>query len=317
MVCIHFGGDLRLSLAAGPLLRVAVPCFFMISGYYLVKDGEVSAERVSRQLPKILRLFLVGNIPYVAFYLYERVCSFGDVGKMGEPLFWLKFVVTGCGFGYHFWYFAAYFYLLLLLLVAARRGWMGRLYILAPAAVVACALLHRYSFLLPEAMATGYPGYACILLGRHCMAFPCVLAGAYIRKRTDSGHLPRHLLRIAAAVLTLAYAEYALFTYVIPNTGGQDCGIMTIPLAAAVFLICVRYPAATVLPTVARRGLAAIGSRFATRIYLYHIIVGWTIGILALRLPVLGLLHNAAGIYLATLLLVWAAGLRWRTEQKR
>lgn len=74
VVFIHVPGISFEGMALQPLLRIAVPCFLMISGYYIVGDAScIDTERVKRQMRKILRLFIVGNITFVLFLFAKNI----------------------------------------------------------------------------------------------------------------------------------------------------------------------------------------------------------------------------------------------------
>lgn len=53
-----------------PLLRIAVPCFLMISGYYIVSDRKIREEKVKRQCRKIVQLLIVGNLAFAGFVIF-------------------------------------------------------------------------------------------------------------------------------------------------------------------------------------------------------------------------------------------------------
>ena len=61
VVFLHLPGISKESLLFLPFLRIAVPCFFMISGYYLVSNNDLDGDKVTVQLKKVVRLVVFSN----------------------------------------------------------------------------------------------------------------------------------------------------------------------------------------------------------------------------------------------------------------
>ncbi len=54
IVFIHLPGIAFEATILQPLMRIGVPVFFMISGYFLISDKSISIIKVTRQLKKSL-----------------------------------------------------------------------------------------------------------------------------------------------------------------------------------------------------------------------------------------------------------------------
>ena len=126
VVCIHTGPLSGVSPGwdfwlTGVLARIAVPFFFMVSGYFLARSDW---KNTGRFLKKTALTYLAAAILYLPLNLY--------VGGYG-PLEWVKKLLAD-GTLYHLWYFPA-----VLLGAPIVRG-LSRLG--QPAALIIAALLY-------------------------------------------------------------------------------------------------------------------------------------------------------------------------------
>lgn len=83
--------------------RFAVPCFIMLSGAFVLSDGETAhyKEFYQKKLMKIGVPTIVFSVLYVLYRL--SLCFVGEYGGIGEVLALLKDIVVGAPF-YHMWY---------------------------------------------------------------------------------------------------------------------------------------------------------------------------------------------------------------------
>lgn len=114
VVCIHYGevryGDDTISIVSqvcNGLERVAVPMFFLITGYYypcLVERGQVN-----RQLTKLVKMALGASCLYALFYGFRAYFRgdismwWGGIWRMSRMFSW--WVFNKDPFGFHLWYF--------------------------------------------------------------------------------------------------------------------------------------------------------------------------------------------------------------------
>lgn len=97
-----------------PLTRCAVPCFFMISGYLLYKDGGIGVERIKRTLKNVTKIALWATALFVFFIELVLINHGGYVPTARQMLEWV--VLNECPFGFHLWYLYAYMYVLVIVL---------------------------------------------------------------------------------------------------------------------------------------------------------------------------------------------------------
>lgn len=215
-----------------PFLRIAVPCFFMISGYYLVSNNDLDRDKVIIQLKKVVHLVLFYN---------GLIC-------------------------YPFWYLTAYFQVLIILWIVSKLKILRYIYILIPILFVLSVLLNRYSFILTDQVLDTEISRSVLFC-----AFPSVLMGIYIKIQVKINIL-RNVSCVFLLISAFAYIELLLLSHYDVNGSGADYNMMTYPLAIASILLCIKYP----IPNISKylkNPLIIVGKKFATNIYLFHILV--------------------------------------------
>ena len=120
IVCIHapFPGVIGEYFTS--LTRIAVPIFFMISGYFW-KPGNSK-----KQIIKLIKLFLIGNITYCTFD-YVKAYAQGNIRTFVESVFnqktvenWVLF--NDSPFAPHLWYLGAIKYVIVVFSIAEKHG---------------------------------------------------------------------------------------------------------------------------------------------------------------------------------------------------
>lgn len=93
-----------------PLLRIAVPVFFMISGYFILLDnGTFSLSRISKSIRKIGLIILSANIVYLALYATVLYRNGQDIiAELSSIRLWIDAIFLGGSFGFHLWYLTAF-----------------------------------------------------------------------------------------------------------------------------------------------------------------------------------------------------------------
>ncbi len=75
VVIIHYYFPIKHSYVEA-IARMAVPVFFMISGYYCVGEWE----EVKRKVVRLLSIFLMGEVIYFIYNLYEICMQWSQNG---------------------------------------------------------------------------------------------------------------------------------------------------------------------------------------------------------------------------------------------
>lgn len=247
--------------------RIAVPCFFMISGYFLVgEDGTFSSARVWRNVRKMLRLVVGANV------LYFAICSLwpdviGTFFEPRDPGHWRAFMVDGATVIYHLWYLMAMLQILLLCLVFRGRTGTNCLYVLGAAGlIVGLCISSLYD--LYAGHSSPFPPNA--IRNSLTIGLPSFMAGCLVRRYDNEAKLTLPWTLLATAVFTvLLYGEYHLFRYLRPHYRMYELGVMTLPLAICTFLSFKRLPCTTPLLS----ALARIGKQHSGSFYIWHLAV--------------------------------------------
>lgn len=150
-----------------PLLRIAVPLFFMISGYFIYDNN--AGKRINRSIKSISFIFIWSNLLFLFFKEVLSITHHTIYVPSANEL--LEFIVFNENpFAWHLWYIGAYLYLLVIVrFVNKYNKWTW--------------LFKSIPVLLIVHMALSYAGvdrlyYRNFLL----MGLPFFSIGAYIRK---------------------------------------------------------------------------------------------------------------------------------------
>lgn len=255
--------------------RFAVPCFFMISGYFLPSpDGSLSCRRIRRALSKMARLTLVTLVAYVSLkwaldWAMDRWWPgrfYHTLAPMASPAFWIRLPLFGDSHEGAFWYLLAYTQLLGLLWLAVRFRFVMVLYGLAVVAIPVMLWAEQHFIMGPEEIRIYiFRPYVVI---RNCLTvgLPFVVAGMVVR-RTE--HIIRRYAREFAGFLLLAACvlTYYEFDWLAThhNFHRLDMYLTTAPAAVCVFILFLTLPQYKALQPV-----ASLGRNYATPIYLIH-----------------------------------------------
>lgn len=129
-----------------PVIRCGVPCFFIISGYFLyVQTGFVEKLRTS-----ICRIFSVLLWSTFVFFLYSLFLSLktGDFSAFLFPPDRVMRIIlfNDSVFGFHLWYLLAYLYVLVIFYFLAKyRIRLSFLFILVPFLLTGSCVFGKYS----------------------------------------------------------------------------------------------------------------------------------------------------------------------------
>ena len=253
VVLIHF--PIFCEGLIAPIIRTAVPIFFIISGYFLVApDGNISMEKVKHGIVKMIKYVLLYNCMFIIF---NYLC-YGYATKYDEFKWLFATAVLASPFGHHLWYLTAYLQVLIYLYVAIKYIKREFMFHIAP-------LLYLVGVVLIV-----WPGTP-LLIVRNFMflGIPCVLVGVYLRQHESaimSWFISRRW-KVLVATFLLAYFEYVLRRWVSIKYG--DFGMLTLPFSCVLFLFSISFDKA-VFP----QWLVSIGRKYSLGIYVYHVMVG-------------------------------------------
>lgn len=277
-----------------PIKIIAVPLFFLISGYLLYLGGQGAVpipemrSKLSRSLSKLIKTIVVVNI----FYYLWVFPKHGNVidGLSG----FIKWIAWGNQVSGHLWYLTAFaeglivFYILFSVLKSDRF-----MYFL-PILIIVNLLEGRYSF-VHESLTDIYQ------FDFICYALPYLSLGYLMKKHEGSLLRYRFYHLLILLFLLLSHAE----EYWLVNILGKDLvGIFffSTPLALAIFMLFIQHK-------YWGQGsfIAHVGKEYSSNIYYFHIAVATVIAMLMSKIG-LSSLYEVSGsiwVFIASLIVSW------------
>lgn len=252
-----------------PFARIAVPLFFLISGFFLYStDYDNINKRINQNLKKIAIIWTIGTIAF-CFDFYIKCKIKNDFSAFSPtwqtPILWLVFCHQKIGFP--LWFLVALGEGLLVMSIIIKYNW-DRYLSAAWQWIFPCVLL-SVGVLLNKYLCSSYP----ILNNRDLqyppvifMSWPYLYLGFLIKKQQQKllsiFSKRQHLLWILSSVMILlTYVEGTIA----PKNG--DSYLSTLPLVLPIFILM------TLNPTKGGVILAFIGRKYALWIYVFHVIV--------------------------------------------
>lgn len=261
---LRFDGDIFSTVAQvmNALERVAVPIFFMITGFYYRQ--MVKCRRIKLQLIKILLIAIFGTIFYFVVELILHITQ-GDVGQWLLSCFTLSgfihFITTNSIsnivlFAFHLWYLFAIFYVLIIFLLLDKLNLYYKVLPFIGLLVIGGICLNYFDF---------------HILNRNFLFFgiPFVAAGRGIYEYRHKLLSLRNSIISCGIVLSVVFivAEY-LFLSTIFEFPIRDYYTFTLPLTACLILFALKYP------NFGKDSICAyIGRRYSAHIYVFHFFV--------------------------------------------
>ena len=129
-----------------PFTRCAVPCFFMISGYLLYKEGGIGRERIMRNFKHVAKITLWATILFIFWKEFTTIKQGGFVPSIRQMIEWV--VLNECPFGFHLWYLYAYLYVLLVVYIIDKHKQWKWLFISIPFLLMTDLAFGKYSLVV-------------------------------------------------------------------------------------------------------------------------------------------------------------------------
>lgn len=245
-----------------PFLRIAVPVFFIVSGYFLwSSDRNAAIGHCKKALKKVAWLTLFANIIYCIFWLII------NTGDSKFPIHDIKsgisFLLFGGSFGFHLWYLTAYIETLIVFIIALQLKKEKFLFYLIPICLLINLLTGKYA-IIPSVNGN-------IIRNFFTTGIPCFCIGWWIR-----GNEVVILQKVAKrssvllfVTLLFSYLEWGILRY-LKNENPGDIYFFSIPLAVSAIFFCLENK------KFGRSSfLEKIGKKYTTDIYIYHLIIGY------------------------------------------
>lgn len=233
-----------------PILGLAVPCFFAISGYFLFSDNK---EKEIHQALKWAKKAL-----FLQIFLLFIYWSFFKLYNHSEYV-WQTYIIaffSGTGIVAHLWYLAALWQALLFF--ALLRRYMSGIVAIMISALLGDYVTHAY--LLPMCP------FNATLLKAACFSALFNIGGGYMVAKYQLKKYATPLLLVTLILSTIALHWQASDILSKPATNTLHIIAYT-AASASILALCVKYP------SVSTPWAVNIGKYHAANIYYYHIII--------------------------------------------
>lgn len=125
-----------------PLIRCAVPIFFMISGYFTYGKNNL-IHTLYKRIIHLITIFGIVFFFYLSFFL---IVNGKDSLEHLSILFSYNFILLNTvPYCMHLWYIAAYIYVLLIMLIVEKYNLYKCLFLLTPILLLTALVIGKYS----------------------------------------------------------------------------------------------------------------------------------------------------------------------------
>lgn len=324
IVFIHLPGIGLEATVLQPLMRIGVPCFLMVTGYFLIDWESVfqssstsllysSSQRVGKQVYKVLKLTMKVNLIYFSLLILKRyvygypLFSF-DIASSNDYIKLLRVLFVGDVIDSVFWYLTSLWEALIVIyfLLKAFRGDSSKtfrfLFLCTPLLLFCSVLFNRYSFLVNTEFD--------ISISRNFLfvAIPCITLGMSARRYKDRLMVKRNILDFLLVITgIMAYMEFGLLHIYDINGSGADFNLMTYPLAFLCFLFCCNHHRLWFIPRHIEDHIVKIGKFHSSPIYLYHSFTYHVFFLLTMFIPFMKYTLNAEVIIFVIIFAVFTS----------
>jgi len=261
IVCIHVPFPGRTGTYFTTLTRVAVPVFFMVTGYFY--SDTVARHKEKQQIKKILCLAVEANILFFVWNVIlnilrkESIISYTQSIFTGKSI--LKFLVMNeSPLAGHLWYLGAILYVLVIVLLVDKLNCRKLLYYLTPVLLIADLAFGKYSLLI------FHREFPYILVRNFlCVGIPYFCIGNLIREKRYSEKWNKKVLQVLIIVFAItSFAERFILVSAGLNAT-RDHYLSTTLLAICLFVY-------TLKSNWHNKGLTVIGRKYSTWLYIIH-----------------------------------------------
>lgn len=203
------------------IIRIAVPIFFMISGYFLCDDsGIVQVRHIKKIIKHLIPVIIFVNLIYFLYSLipepYGHLCK---LDQLSSPSTWVLLIYPGSSFFHPGWYLNAYVIALCVIALLVKLHCDKLLYVWAFIGLLINFVFGALAFTWLDSANPTFLGIEyskiSLILNRnfYTTALPFIAMGLYIRRNQ------RHLARMAeskymyVAVILLLVAGVAEHTW--------------------------------------------------------------------------------------------------------
>lgn len=243
------------------LTRVAVPVFFMITGYFY--SDTVARHKEKRQIQKILYLVVEANVLFFIWNIALNVLRRDSIITYVQEIFTgksiLKFLALNeSPLAGHLWYLGAILYVLVIVLLVDKPNCRKLLYYLTPVLLSADLAFGKYSLLI------FHQEFPYILVRNFlCVGIPYFCIGNLIREKRCSEKWNRKILQVLIVVFTITSLAERFVLVSAGLNATRDHYLSTTFLAICLFVYALKS-------NWCNKGVSVIGRKYSTWLYIIH-----------------------------------------------
>ena len=294
IVCIHVPFPGKVGAYFTALTRIAVPVFFMITGYFY--SDIVAQHREKKQLRKIFFLAVEANILFFIWNIALDILRREDIISYIQSIFTGKNIIEFLALNEsplagHLWYLGAILYVLVIVLLVDKLNCRKILYYLAPVLLIADLIFGKYSLLI------FHQEFPYILVRNFlCVGIPYFCIGNLIREKRCSEKWNRKIFQVLIVVFTITSLAERFVLVSAGLNATRDHYLSTTFLAICLFVYALKS-------NWHNKELTVIGRKYSTWLYIIHPIFITVFSIVTGKLGIKSIYRCVAPIvvYCATL----------------
>lgn len=256
VICIHISYKDEVGQIVTPLCRIAVPIFFMITGFFYKKTKTPPLKQIRR----VFVLIILSNL----LYLVSGIILNGSATIPTKDDIIDSLIFNSSPYSFHLWYLNALLYVLIIMYLADKIKIKKYLYFFIPVLLVVNIIYGQYSLVILNKDLD--PIYMRNYL---FMGLPYFLIGNLLYKHREKIENKITIKKLGMLIIILAITT-VLEEYVLNNAKMDSIGdiyISTTFLAIAIFLFALKAKQVK-----AENVLAIVGRKYATYIYIVHVL---------------------------------------------
>lgn len=287
VVSIHLPFPGAFGTGVVSLARIAVPFFFISSGYFLWSNNRgVLSSKIKKHMKSMLILVISTNILYLCWdmFMIKFPLPGGSVSKYLQGVITIKnlfnfLFLNNSPFSGHLWYLSAYLYVLIIYYFINRYNLYRISFYIVPLLLLTNIILGKYSvallnFMLPSEF---------ILRNFMFVGIPYFLLGNMIRNKMESNDSKIINNKILISGIVIFSLTSILENYVLKinniNASGGDIFFSTTLLVLCIFIYLAQNP-----NLFENNILVNIGKYYSLYIYTFHIVIGYIVSYIALKM---------------------------------
>ncbi len=257
VICIHIPYKGKIGEIVTPICRIAVPIFFMITGYFYTK----TSKKPLKQIKKIFSLVILANLLYFLFgVLTNNLPDISNTNVIAKLILFNETPFAG-----HLWYLGAILYVLIIIYLADKIKIRKYLYFFIPILLIVDIIFGKYSILIFN------KEFPYIYIRNFLfVGLPYFLIGDLLYKNKDKllnkFSLKNLIILIIVFTITTLLEKYFLIS--INMNATRDQYISTTFLSITVFLLALKAKNVD-----DKFIFAIIGRKYSLYIYIVHLMI--------------------------------------------